>query len=283
MKKRGFLTLAALLPLCFSCGVDFSPTDDPSYPYLHRNGDKRGQSYASLREATTPLTLELLSSRIERGYATLFFLTQDGCPGCASSEHSFLSYIKQSEVEAFDVYQDASTKGALFTFLTSMVETYPEYSKTIPSVSKITTPSIFIASSDTKIIHIPASNNFENANAFTNQMKDLANYSYVYEFSSFASFSSFYKGEGCLLCLEEKENPFYSGKVEPYARSSSKKTAHVYLPSLSETEKKLFLDFANGKDTLEIEKGGKILTSFDSEIDGDSAEKFAKSYLKSLL
>jgi hypothetical protein len=55
------------------------------------------------------------------------------------------------------------------------------------------------------------------------------------------------------------------------------------LPSLSETEKKLFLDFANGKDILEIEKGGKILTSFDSEIDGDSAEKFAKSYLKSLL
>ena len=86
-----------------------------------------------------------------------------------------------------------------------------------------------------------------------------------------------------MLCLEEEENPFYSGKVEPSARSSSKKTAHVYLPSLSEAERKSFLDFANGKDILEIEKGGKILTSFDSEIDGDSAEKFAKSYLKSLL
>lgn len=282
--KRAFPYLALLSLVCVSCGerTVFPYSNDPNYPYAVRNGENIGKSYSSLSKAATPGNIELVSGRIREENPFFLFLTQDNCDHCAASEHAFLSFLEQSEASAINVHDDHKSTPKLFDFYNDLLEAFPDYADKIPSAKNIGTPALFLVSSPSAIRYIPYQDTFLNAKAFVAQMKDLANYTHIYEFSTYASFVSFANNHDVLLCLKNKENEsYYSSSLYGLAKATPAYTATVNLDGINEKEAALFAKEYGDKNVISIKKGGEVIASMSSGNDWASAENFAKTHYDS--
>ena len=238
MKKPVFALLSALL-LC-SCAVASHPdlkkfpfTDDADNPYLVRNGDnyrKSGIGY-SYQELTLATDADDIVERLTHGESVLLFLHQDNCPSCSSHHDDLASFFLDSGAAVFGI--DFTDVSAGFAIINSLKEKLPYTKSMFPT--EMVTPSMFMLKNLEKGYPIEFLSEDTSVDALENFFAERINFTLVYDFTSYSSYSSFIKDYDCLTYLVDGDDSIENA-IYPTAFHNDKPLARFNLSKASEQD-----------------------------------------------
>ena len=241
-----FLSLTSLVGCQHSNGTATFPyTDDKDNAYMTRNGDNYGKSGLShsYESLCRPFSRERLEDELSNGRATFFFVYKDFCHSCESAHNDLVNFFLSSLIEVEGIHFTSENEKELLAELALFRKAHPLIAETITST--LLTPSIFLIKNEEKTLNLQFMDQRDSLQNLYDFFKGMMNFTMVYTFHSFDSFSRFYHDNDCLVYVdevgEEAPTPFYEA-VYPLAIHSPKITAHIEINEASKEDTDRFLN-----------------------------------------
>lgn len=256
MKRKSVLLLLPLLCLA-SCNdrVEYPFTDDGNLIYLTRNGDNYGSTSNTLSSFPRLSSGSELVSRISSGESIFVYAYQYGCAACSFVEDAMTAFLRDSGLTCYGLYDDVETRQTDKSVIKAAFDTLKTNFSSFAEVigDEYRTPTAYLIKNSSTIVNLTFSGEKEDPYAFELRMKDLANYTCIYEFKQAQTFLDFAASNDCFYVFDDKvtSSGAFMSKVYEKAIHSPKKTARISYSSLSSEDKALLSSrFGNGSGTL---------------------------------